>query len=124
MDYKGLEEYYQEQVDSELITVKFVEDEDVRQMDFFVQGWFNPSWLECGEETPILVELIVYINADVPEEDMGAIDEEFIKTVNHEMVHLEQFEDGRFFLMSEEEREEEAYSKESMYLNLKLIEEV
>ena len=98
MTYQDLVKDYQEQVDSEVVEVALVEDYDVPQHACYVGGFFDPNWFENGAKTPIQVVLLVNSNADVEEnkEHLDGIDSEFVMTLNHESIHLQQWKEGRF----------------------------
>tara|TARA_R110001592_G_scaffold150903_1_gene376956 strand:+ start:404 stop:796 length:393 start_codon:yes stop_codon:yes gene_type:complete len=122
MTHKSLVEFYQEQVDKQLgegmVEVLLVEDEDVRQGDIYVQGFFDVYWMEHGASTPIQLEVITYCDADINEDELEAIDLEASLTVNHELVHLQQYEEGRYIEVwdgdyNDNPNEIEAYAKES-----------
>ncbi len=127
MTNQDMVEDYQMQVDDQIIEVILVEDYDVPQGEMFVQGFFNMYFKEDGELTPITVEFIVNTNADIDltSEELDNIDKEFVRTVNHEMVHLEQWKEGRFIENWDGEymdnpNEIEAYDREgdgSLFLN-------
>jgi len=125
MTHEDLVEYYQEQVDKELIEFVLVEDDDVRQGDTYIQGFFNIHFYEDGDNTPIQVEIITYLDADIDDSELDAIDSEVVKTVNHEMIHYNQWIEGRFITdwtgeYADNPNEIEAYANEgsgSLFLN-------
>ena len=95
---KDLVESYQQQVDANFIKVNFVEDYDVPQGDLYIDGYFNPYF---KEDESIAIEINFYANshADIDTTDdfwMDNIDSEFVKTINHEMTHMLQLNEGRF----------------------------
>jgi len=100
MTHKGLVEFYQEQVDRQLgegvVQVDFIADEDVRPHETYVQGFFDVYWLENGYDAPILLEIISYCDADIEDSEFDLLDAEASTTVNHELIHLQQYNDGRF----------------------------
>ena len=91
------------------VEVVLIEDDEV-----FVGGYFDPNWFENAANTPVIVE--VRAPADAVVEDV--VVNEIITTVNHELVHNEQFEEGRYIEDYEGEymeniNEIEAYARES-----------
>ena len=95
---EDLANHYQQQVDATKITVTLKEDYDVPSDDLYIGGFFNPYFQE-DESVPI--EIIFWVNsiADIDTTDtfwMDNIDSEFVQTVNHEMTHLLQLQEGRF----------------------------
>ena len=110
---------YQEQVDSSRIRVELVEDYDVPQGDMYIDGAFNPHF-EKDEDVPIEINFYVNSIADIDDTDtvwMDNIDHEFVMTVNHEMTHLLQLQEGRFIFdwtgaYEDNPNEIEAYASE------------
>ena len=110
---------YQEQVDASKIRVNFVEDFDVPQGDLYIDGAFNPHF-ESDEDVPIEINFYVNSHADIDDSDivwMDNIDHEFVMTVNHEMTHLLQLQEGRFIFdwtgaYEDNPNEIEAYANE------------
>lgn len=100
MTHLGLVRFYQDQVDKKLgegiVEVIFVADEDVRPHDTYVQGFFDIYWFENGSGAPIQLEIIAYCNADIEDEELEGLDSETSLTVNHELIHLEQYDAGKF----------------------------
>ena len=100
MTHRGLVRFYQHEVDRKLgegvVQVQFIADEDVRQHDTYVQGFFDIYWFENGYDAPILLEIISYCNADIEDSELELLDAEVSTTVNHELIHLKQKEEGRF----------------------------
>ena len=114
---------YQAQVDANRIRVNLVEDYDVPQGDMYIDGAFNPLF-EADEDVPIEINFYVNSIADIEDPDtfcggiwLDNIDEEFVKTVNHEMTHLRQLQEGRFIFdwtgaYEDNPNEIEAYASE------------
>ena len=95
----------------ENVEVVYIENEEV-----LVGGYFDPNWFENGEETPVIVE--VRAPADAVVEDV--VVNEIVTTVNHELVHNEQNEQGRFIedwdgSYEDNPNEIEAYARESAH---------
>lgn len=121
MTNKALRAFYQDQVDSELIQISLIEYHACPQDSIFVEGHFNPYFEEESLSKPIEITLVVNtIDADLINSSadfLSLLDEEFVKTVNHEMCHLEQYREGRFIFDWEGEymdnpNEKEAYAAE------------
>ena len=95
-----LVESYQEQVDARLIKINLVEDYDVPPEDLYIDGNFNPYFEVDNNYTDVPIEINFYVNsiADITSDEvwLDNIDREFVRTVNHEMTHLQQYRDGTF----------------------------
>ena len=103
---------------SHQVSVVLQEDYDVPEGECYIGGWFNPLWEECGEDTPILIEVAVRMDADIEEADEASMLNELLLAVNHEFIHWEQYEDGRYIKEWSGEYEDnpneiEAYARES-----------
>ena len=90
------------------VEVVLIEDDEV-----FVGGYFDPNWFENAANTPVIVE--VRAPADAVVEDV--VVNEIITTINHELVHNEQNEQGRFIedwdgSYEDNPNEIEAYARE------------
>lgn len=100
MTHEGLIKFYQEEADRQLgegvVQVDFIADEDVRPHETYVQGFFDVYWLENGYDAPILLEIISYCDADIDDSELELLDTEASITVNHELIHLQQYNEGRF----------------------------
>lgn len=100
MTHEGLIKFYQEEADRQLgegvVQVDFIADEDVRPHETYVQGFFDVYWLENGYDAPILLEIISYCDADIEDSELELLDNEVSITVNHELIHLQQYNEGRF----------------------------
>ena len=84
------------------------EDKTIQPGELFIAGWCDGEDLDF----PIEVSFIVNNKEDelyFDELALGAIHREFCYTLNHELVHLEQYIDSR------EINEEEAYERESTF---------
>ena len=93
------------------VEVVFIENEEV-----FVSGWFNPNWFEDGENTAVLVEVRAPAGTVVEEHIVN----EVVTTINHELVHNEQHEQGRFVEdyqgeYADNPNEQEAYAREAAH---------
>ena len=116
MTYFELADELKKLVDPALVNVEVIEDYDVPPHACFVSGWFYPDFEEDDRE-PISIEIAINTHSDVPEADIEGIRKEFVLAVNHEMVHLEQFNEGRFIFVwngpyGENPNEIEAYFRE------------
>jgi hypothetical protein len=100
MTHRGLVRFYQHEVDRQLgegvVQVQFIADEDVRPHDTYVQGFFDLYWFENCYDAPILLQIIAYCNADIDDSELDGLDTEASITVNHELIHLKQEQEGRF----------------------------
>jgi len=84
------------------------EDKTIQPGELFIAGWCDGEDLDF----PIEVSFIVNNKEDelyFDELALGAIHREFCYTLNHELVHLEQYIDNRDI------NEEEAYERESSF---------
>jgi len=100
MTHEGLIKFYQEEADRQLgegvVQVDFIADEDVKPHETYVQGFFDVYWFENGYDAPILLEIISYCDADIEDSELELLDTEASITVNHELIHLQQYNEGRF----------------------------
>jgi len=114
MKINNLVKFYRKKINPKHVRVRLITDKSVDGA--FIGGWFNPFWEECGDPTPIEIDVTVSSkDYKISNKDRGLYDELFITTVNHEYVHWEQVKQKRYDKMSEEEREKEAYSRESLF---------
>ncbi len=113
-------EEYRSMVEEEIVEIVVVEDDDCRQDDLFVTGSFNPCFERESLSKPIRIEIICNTSdawVNLTEKELKHFDSEFVRTVTHELVHLEQYQEGRFLInwkgdYLENPNETEAYERE------------
>ena len=82
--------------------------------EWFIEGFFNPYFEQDDnlEDCPIEINIVCY-NANQILEDEELMKEELLTTYAHELIHLEQYREGRYNFVDIEENEPEAYAREN-----------
>ena len=108
----NLVKYLRNHVDLDVIEVNLVECDELKQHQNVVVGFFNPYYEDESISTPIEIRILVSAVSDLDEVEVADIIKQFRIVKSHERIHLEQYERGEYFKMTEDEREEEAYRRE------------
>jgi hypothetical protein len=100
--------HYRDVLQDERIDINIREDKSIQPGELFLAGWCDGADLDF----PIEISFVVNNEQDdliFDSELVEAIHREFCYTLNHELVHLEQFIDNS------EYDEEEAYGREHSF---------
>jgi len=99
------------------VELNVVEDAEACQginAEWYIEGFFNPFFEETDpwEEFPIEINIVCGSRVQLLESDDLFIDE-LLTTYAHELIHFEQYREGRFDFNDFANNEEEAYARES-----------
>ena len=100
--------HYRDVLQDERIDINIREDKSIQPGELFLAGWCDGADIDF----PIEISFIVNNQEDELDFDtssLSSIHREFCYTLNHELVHLEQFIDHN------EYDEEEAYQRETSF---------
>jgi len=100
--------HYRGVLQDERIEINVREDKTIQLGELFIAGWCD------GEDLDFPIEISFVVNNDRDDlyfdrKALAAIHREFCYTLNHELVHLEQFIDNS------EYNEDEAYLRETSF---------
>ena len=100
--------HYRGVLQDDRIDINVREDKTVQPGEIFLAGWCD------GEDLDFPIEISFVVNGEqddlyFDELALNAIHREFCYTLNHELVHLEQFIDNKDY------NEEEAYERETSF---------
>ena len=111
----------QARVDSEIFTITESVRREEQLEEPVIVGGFSPFYEDDDEPTPIMIEIVVSEDTDLIEDEygeFGSLTAELEIVMNHESIHYEQYQAGKFIydeydqLINREELEEEAYRLE------------
>ena len=100
--------HYRDVLQDDRIDINIREDKSINSGEIFLAGWCD------GEDLAFPIEISFIVNSEqdelfFDELTLAAIHKEFCYTLNHELVHLEQF------IVNSEYDEDEAYERESSF---------
>jgi hypothetical protein len=108
MKAEELARHYRDILQDDRMEINVREDKSVDPSQIFIAGWCD------GEDLDFPIEISFIVNNREDElffdrKELVAIHREFCYTLNHELVHLEQYIDNRDI------NEEEAYERETSF---------
>jgi Golgi nucleoside diphosphatase len=103
----------------EFVSLNLVEDSKACESintEWYIEGYFNPYFEDKLDkdwsDDPIEINIVCH-RGDQLIEDQDLITNELLTVYAHELIHFEQFKEGRFDLENFSNNEEEAYRRET-----------
>lgn len=100
----------------EFVSLNVVEDSqacDSIQSDWYIEGYFNPYFEEDMDMEDRAIEINVVCHMDTQLiEDQELMTEELFTVYAHELIHFQQYREGRFNFTDFDQNEEEANARE------------